>query len=420
MEEINIVIAIISFLILGMGLIKANIKRSYLSEPLIALLIGVVTGPQILEVINPFSWKEHHEILHEFTRFTLALAVMASALRLPTNFLRKNLKSYLLILLAGMVLMVILSSLFYFIFGLGFWESLLIGAILAPTDPVLATAIVSSNFAYENIPARLRNMITAESASNDGLAFAFVLLPIVAMGRHDLPLIDWAKNVLLWQNIGAIILGVILGYFTGKAFRFFHKKESMVPKTLMAIALSFTILVTTLFPIIKMNGIIGVFAAGVAFQALVGDEIETRHEEVQSMMERLFIVPVFVIFGAMLPWTGWKEMPLYAWIITPFVIFLRRIPTLFVLKPFLPVFSTKDTFFMGWFGPIGVAALFYVTLLLTRYPGHEQLWPIVAYAVLFSTVIHAVTANPFSRRLYHNQKENSKIRHDASNQIKSE
>jgi hypothetical protein len=83
-------------------------------------------------------------------------------------------------------------------------------------------------------------------------------------------------------------------------------------------------------------------------------------------------------------------------IITPLVIFLRRIPMLFILKPFVRSFSSKDILFMGWFGPVGVAALFYITLLLTKYPGHEQLWPIVAYAVVFSSFIHAITANTFS------------------------
>ena len=398
--EINIIVAIIAFLILSMGLVKANIKQSHLSEPLIAIIAGIIIGPKVLELISPFSWEKPNEILHQFARFTLALAVMASALRLPIDFLKKNTKSFLIILCGGMILMLLLASLLYFIFGLGLWESLLIGAILAPTDPVLATSIIASNFAEENIPVRVRNMITAESASNDGLAYVFVLLPVVAMGKHDLPLGEWAKEILLWQNIGAIILGVGLGYGTGKAFRYFHKKESMVTKSLMAIALAFTFLIATFFPIIKMNGIIGVFAAGIAFQAIVGTEIETRHEEVQSMMERIFIVPVFVIFGAMLPWTDWKEMPLYAWIITPLVIFFRRIPTLFILKPLLPIFPSKDIFFMGWFGPVGVAALFYITMLLTQYPGHEQLWPVVAYAVLFSTFIHAVTANPLSKRLY--------------------
>ncbi len=400
MVEINVIVAIIAFLILGMGLIKIHIKESILSEPLISIMAGIVIGPEVLGLISPFSWEEPYEILHQFSRFTLALAVMAAALSLPVNFLKKNLRPFLIILIVGMIFMLILSSLLYFIFGLGLLESLLIGAILAPTDPVLATSIVSSNFASKNIPERLRFMITAESASNDGLAFAFVLLPIVVFGKHDFPLIEWAKDVVLWQNIGAIVLGTALGLATGKAFHFFHEKKSMATESLMATALSFTILVATFFPIIKMNGIIGVFAAGIAFEAMIGDDMETRHKEVQSMMKRLFIVPVFLIFGTMLPWSEWNSMPTFAWIITPFVIFFRRIPTLYMIKPFLHVFSRKDIFFMGWFGPIGVAALFYVTLLLTKYPGYEQLWPIIAYAVLFSTFIHAVTANVFSKKLY--------------------
>ncbi len=401
MEEINIIIAIIAFVILSLGLVKANIKRSYVSEPLIALFIGFAIGPEILNIQDVMNWKDPYEIMHQLTRFTLALAVMASALRLPADFIKKNVRPYLVIILGGMLLMLLFSSLAYYLFGFSFWESLLIGAILAPTDPVLATTIVSSNFAYHYIPAKLRNMITAESASNDGLAYAFVLLPVFVMEKKEQPLTGWLTEVLLWENVGAIVLGVVLGYVFGKAFHFFHKRESMVQETLMAVALSFTFLVATFFPAIHMNGIIGVFAAGVVFQTLIGKDIEERHQEVQSMMERIFIVPVFVILGSMIPWAQWKEMPLFIWIITPLIIFLRRIPMLFILKPLIGIFNRKDTVFAGWFGPIGVAALFYITMLLKKYPGHEHLWPIVTYAVVCSTLIHAITANPFSRRFYY-------------------
>ncbi len=410
MKEINILIAIISFLVLTMGLIKANIKKSFVSEPLIALFLGILLGPYFFGVIDPNSWKEHHEILHQFTRFTLALAVMSSALRLPSDYLKRNIKPYSVVLFGGMLLMIVISSLFYFIAGFGLWESVLLGAILAPTDPVLATAIISSTFANEHIPLRLRNMITAESASNDGLAYAFVLLPITVMEAHDLPFMDWLTEVLLWQNIGAVLFGAGLGFIVGKAFSFFQKRKAMVTKTLLAVALSFTFFVLSFFSVIKMNGIIGVFAAGTVFQMLIQEEMETRHEEVQSMMERIFIVPVFLILGAMIPWSAWMDMNWYLWIITPLIIFIRRIPTLFILKPLIGIFSVKDSFFAGWFGPIGVAAVFYVTLILIKHPGHEHLWPIVSYAVVASTLIHAVTANPISQRLYTNSEFNKKLR----------
>ncbi len=409
MKEINITIAIISFLILAMGLIKANIKKSFVSEPLIALVFGIILGPHLLGIINPVTWEDHHEILHQFTRFTLALAVMSSALRLPSDYLKKNVRPYAVVLLGGMLIMLILSSLFYFIAGFDLWESVLLGAILAPTDPVLATAIVSSTFANEHIPLRLRNMITAESASNDGLAFAFVLLPIYMMEAHNLPFVEWITKVFLWQNVGAIIIGGLLGYAVGKAFTFFQKRKAMVTKTLMAVALSFTFFVLTFFSVIGLNGIIGVFAAGIAFQTQIQEEIEIKHEEVQSMMERIFIVPVFIILGAMIPWAAWSEMSVYIWIITPLIIFIRRIPALFALKSLIKIFTIKDTFFAGWFGPIGVAALFYITLIITKYPGHDELWPVVSYAVAASTFIHAVSANPLSEKLYTNSEFNKKL-----------
>ncbi len=116
------------------------------------------------------------------------------------------------------------------------------------------------------------------------------------------------------------------------------------------------------------------------------------------MMERLFIVPVFVLLGTMLPWADWagliQSQPAALWLGLPIMIILRRLPALLVLRPAIPEFSRRDAIFAGWFGPIGVAALFYATLVLIEYPGHEQTWAIVSLAVTISTIVFALSAYP--------------------------
>jgi len=405
MEEINIIIAVISFLLLSLGLIKKYLELSVFSEPLIALLSGILIGPEFLGLTDPGSWEHPVDILHQSTRFTLSLALMAAALRLPPNFIRKNARPFSVLVLGGMLLMLIFASLFFFVAGFTFPESLLIGAILAPTDPVLATTIVSGFYADRHVPAHMRNMITAESASNDGLAYPFVLLPLVFLSGGKSSFGSWFLDILVVENIGAIILGALTGYLTGTVFLYFDKRKALEIKTLSAVTLSLSFLITASFPIFNLNGIIGVFAAGIIFRILMEEDIGARHERVQSMMERIFIVPVFVLLGMMIPWREWANMGPLIWIITPFVIIFRRLPGLFFLKPFIRIFSLKDVFFAGWFGPVGIAALFYVILVKADYPGYENLWPIVTYAICCSTVLYAFSAYPLTRYFYARHKE---------------
>ena len=405
MEEINILIAVISFLLLSLGLIKKHLEISVFSEPLIALLSGILIGPEFLRWIEPYAWEHSFNVVHQATRFTLSLALMAAALRLPSRFIRKNAGPFSVLVLGGMLLMLIFTSLFFFFAGFTFWESLLIGAILAPTDPVLATTIVSGFYADRHVPAYMRNMITAESASNDGLAYPFVLLPLVFLSGGKSSFGNWFLDILVVENIGAIVLGGLTGYLTGTVFLYFDKRKALEIKTLSVVTLSLSFLITASFPIFNLNGIIGVFAAGLIFRILMEEDVGARHERVQSMMERIFIVPVFVLLGMMIPWREWADMSLLMWISMPFVIILRRLPALFLLKPLIRIFSLKDVVFAGWFGPVGIAALFYVTLIKVNYPGYENLWPIVTYAICCSTVLYAFSAYPLTRYFYARHKK---------------
>ena len=137
-----------------------------------ALAGGIIIGPQLLEWFSLPEEKEKYDLIHQATRFTLAMALMSTALRLPTDFFRKNTTTILSILTIGMLLMSVFSGLnFYWFLGLSFLSCMLLGAIVAPNDPVLATTIVSGKIAEKLIPSRVRNLISAESGSNDGLAF---------------------------------------------------------------------------------------------------------------------------------------------------------------------------------------------------------------------------------------------------------
>jgi sodium/hydrogen antiporter len=168
-------------LLLGMlgGLRK---ERTPVSEPLIALLAGVLIGPAALGLLDLADLGDQALILEEAALVTLGVALVGVALRLPVGYSRRNWR--LLFVLLGIVMPMMWIAggfLTYLILGVPFWVAVLIGAIVTPTDPVVASSIVAGGVAERNLPAKLRHAISSESGYNDGLALPFVVLPVLVL-----------------------------------------------------------------------------------------------------------------------------------------------------------------------------------------------------------------------------------------------
>jgi NhaP-type Na+/H+ or K+/H+ antiporter len=157
-------------LLLGMlgGLLK---ERTPVSEPLIALIAGVLIGPAALGLLDLADLGNRTLILEEAALVTLGVALVGVALRLPIGYSSSNWRLLFVLLGIVMPLMWIVGGLLaYLILGVPFWAAVLIGAIVTPTDPVVASSIVAGGVAERNLPARLRHAISSESGFNDGLA----------------------------------------------------------------------------------------------------------------------------------------------------------------------------------------------------------------------------------------------------------
>jgi NhaP-type Na+/H+ or K+/H+ antiporter len=168
-------------LLLGMlgGLLK---ERTPVSEPLIALLAGVLIGPAALGLLDLADLGDQTLILEEAALVTLGVALVGVALRLPAGYSGRNWRLLFVLLGIVMPLMWLAGGLLaYLILGVPFWVAALIGAIVTPTDPVVASSIVAGGVAERNLPAPLRHAISSESGFNDGLTLPFVVLPVLVL-----------------------------------------------------------------------------------------------------------------------------------------------------------------------------------------------------------------------------------------------
>ena len=125
----------------------------------------------------------------------------------------------------------------------------------------------------------------------------------------------------------------------------------------------------------------------------------------QEAVNRFFILPIFVLLGLTIPWEGWLDLGWAGLLLALAVLLLRRLPAVLALKFLLGrVGGTRDALFLGWFGPIGVAALFYANLSV-REAGAEEAWVIGSLIICASVLAHGLSATPLTR-LYGRRAQN--------------
>src|SRR6056297_917773 len=186
MSDLDIALGLISGLLVALDLSTGLLQsREYLpSEPIVAVGYGVAIGPQGLDAVQLSTWADPLIVIEQAARLTVALAVTSIALRLPENYFRRRWKSMAALLGPGMVSMWLVSGLIaYAVLPVSFVVAMLIGAVITPTDPVLANSVVIGRTAEGNIPKRLRYLLSAEAGANDGGAYLLVFLAVLLAGE---------------------------------------------------------------------------------------------------------------------------------------------------------------------------------------------------------------------------------------------
>ncbi len=399
MSELNIALATVGGLLLVLGLLSGLTRRSFLSEPLVALLVGVFIGPAALSLLDITGGGQRETILEQAARLTLAIGLMGVALRIPKGAPLRYWRSLAVLLSLVMPLMWLTSGLLtYLILGLPFWVALLVGAVVTPTDPVVSSTIVTGKVAEQNLPARIRNTLSGESGANDGLAYPFVFLPILLLARPpEEALVHWLTRTVLWEVGVAVIFGAFIGYGAGWLLEQAESKGIMEQVSILGYTLALSLGVLGVAKLLGSDGILAVFVAGLAFDAAVSKGDRQKEERVQEAINRFFILPIFVLLGMTLPWEGWLGLGWAGLLLAVAVLLLRRLPAVLALNPLLGrVEGIQDALFLGWFGPIGVAALYYANLSV-REAGLEEVWVVASLIVCASILAHGVTATPLTR-----------------------
>lgn len=153
------------------------------------------------------------------------------------------------------------AGVFYIILdNFSFFECLLLGAIITPTDPVVASTLITGKNAKKYLPNFIKDSLSFEAGINDGLVYPLVFLALFLTGSATFDLQEWTTRILLYENILCAVLAYLVGSGAGILMTKAHKAGWMSPETILTFSLAVTLLLLSGFNLLKMNGILAVFA----------------------------------------------------------------------------------------------------------------------------------------------------------------
>ncbi len=375
-------------LMLG-ALLSGLANRSALSLAAVFVLVGFLLGPGGTEVLD---FSSSSGFVRDLATVALIVILFRDGLEVDGELLQSHWSLPLRKLAVGMpITAAIVAVLAHWLVGLTWTESLLLGALLSPTDPVLSSGVVTD----PRVPRVIRHSLNLESGLNDGLALPAVLAFAAALDptTHDFV---WWRFVL--QDIGfGFGFGLVLGFVGSLIMPGAKQGEggssiSGHQRALYGLGLAFATYGLTVLPP-HGNGFIGVFVAAIVLGIRRPDLREEYAENAEEIIE-IVKLGIFTVFGSLLTLNGLESSGWAAVGVVAGLFLLARPVGVWVALAGTEL-GTAAKAFMAWFGPKGVATMAFSLLILSRQiSAGPQIFDIAALAVFASILLHGLTDTP--------------------------
>lgn len=368
-------------LLLG-SLISGLAHRTIISTAVLFLIAGFVLGDGVLGLI---SLEPGEPIVTSLAQLALFAVLFTDGQELGARDLRSAWRLPGRALLLGMPLTFIVATILGVTpAGLALTDAMLVAAVLAPTDPVFASAIVGRL----EVPQRLRRLLNVESGLNDGLALPVVLILIAAAGG---PHVDY------WSLLGELALGVLLGVavplVVAQLLRLPLLRPTHTYSALVPVAIGLIILAGA--QLTHANLYLAAFSAGVTI-ASVAPELRESFQQFGQLVAELLKLVAILVFGALVSPTLLAGVPLSGYVFAALLIVVAR-PVAVVAALMGSNLTWSERLTASWFGPKGFASVLYGLLVLNSGVSHaQQLFHLIVVCIALSIVAHSSTDVPIA------------------------
>lgn len=410
------------FILIGLLLLIVGFTFSYLrnvpiTSAIVYLVAGCIVGPMGLGLFH-FNPLEQSGLLEVLTEVAVLISLYCAGLKMPRPVTFSRWRSPLQLAVLSMAFSVGLVTLFaYYWLNLPLGGAVLLGAVVAPTDPVLATDV---QVRHADDPDGLRFALTCEAGINDGSAFPFVMLGLGLLGLHDLGDSGgrWLIMDVLWATGAGVSIGILTGSLAGwlvyrlrRAFTGTVFLESFLGLGLIAFAYGICLLV-------EAWGFLGVFSAAVAlrhtelklaggvgsasFLALPKDRLPREAGDVHlsesslifnEHLERIAEIVLILLIGGSLFWNSWS------WRAVGFAAFLFLVAR--PLSVHLGLLGSGESMrirnLVGWFGVRGIGSMYYLMYAIQHdlpEPLALELLHLTLIVVALSILVHGISVKP--------------------------
>jgi NhaP-type Na+/H+ or K+/H+ antiporter len=428
---------VIGLMFIMMALAGSLMKRLPVSASMFYLAVGYGLGIAGWGPMEPDS-RELAPILERVTEVALLISLFSVGMKLGLPFSSRHWRLPLRLAFISMALTVgLITGVGVYLLALPLGAAVLLGGILAPTDPVLASDVQVDE---PDDRDRLRFSLTGEGGLNDGAAFPFVMLGLGLLGMHELG--DggwqWLWVDVLWALAGGLLIGALLGSIIGKLVVYLRTNHQQALGLDEFLALGLIALTFGVAQLVHASAFVAVFAAGLALQRIkegsreepapnpgvAGLQDKEAHLAVAShpqhagaymtqavrgfndQLERIAELIIILAVGAMLPFV---EVDRWTLLFLALLFFVLRPLSVWLGLLGAPV-SGDQRLLIAWFGIRGIGSVYYLMFALNHgWSGSaaDQAVSITLTAVAVSIVLHGVSVTPLMARYARRQTRKS-------------
>jgi NhaP-type Na+/H+ or K+/H+ antiporter len=390
------------------GAVLLSIQRGRpFSAALVYLAIGAAAGMLLRAVgINWYDPIEDAALFSRAAEIAVIVSLFGAGVKLDRALTWPNWRTTVLLLVVAMPLTIAGMALIGgWVVGMTAASALLLGAVLSPTDPVLAEDVQVGGPQQDEPEDEARFSITAEAGLNDGLAFPFVMLALFAYERGFATIGEWWLEWLAADLVYAVAAGLLIGAVAGRVIA--AMTYSVIDRGWLANPFDAFIAIGAIFAVygaaelVEAYGFLAVFAAGVAFRRYEAThEVNQRLHEVTMVVEKLGELSVLLLLGSVLPIGGLLEL---GWpVLVAALSLILVVRPVAVLASLLPSgLRWRQRLFIAWFGIRGIGSIYYLGFAFAALTpvDAEPLFSVVAVAIVASVVLHGLSSAVLTRRL---------------------
>jgi sodium/hydrogen antiporter len=384
----------VALALIAVAAVSKRLSGSPITPAIVFVSIGLIVGPKVLDEINIASTSSTERALAEAT---LALVLFSDASSIDLRALRRGASVPLRLLGIGLPLTIALGALVAAVtFGeLTFWEAVIVGVILAPTDAALGQAVVTE----PRVPTRIRQGLNVESGLNDGICVPLLFAAVAAADVQSGISGGRTGTTLLFEEVGyGIVGGVVAALVIGAVVVYAGRRDLIDGAWRPVIPAAGAALAYGTASALDGSGFIAAFVAGIVFRAVINRDpgaMNRLTEEVGSVLSGVtFVVFGAILLGPALDELSW-ELALYAVLSLTVV---RMIPVAIAMLDSHVRLPTLG--FLAWFGPRGLASIVFAVIVIedSQLP-HEHLIVLAVYLTVgLSVFAHGLTAAPLADR----------------------